>query len=45
MRNEKALVAWSGISAGVKDLLASFFQSAYCTALNKNFNGLLPTFY
>ena len=35
MRNKNALIAWSAISAGVQDLLASFFQSLYCTVLNK----------
>ena len=40
-----ALVAWIAISADVQDLLASYFQSLYCTVLNKKSNDLLPTFY
>ena len=40
-----ALVAWITISAGVQGILASYFQSLYCTVLNKKYNDLLPTFY
>ena len=31
-----ALVTWSALSAGVQGSLALFFQSLYCTVLNKN---------
>ena len=39
------LVTWSALSAGVQGSLALFFQSPYCTVLNKKFDDLLPTFY